>query len=115
MRWRRYALLIVMLAGSLAPTFTSLSPACDCRHVPLNPDSLLDTAGFVFTGKVLSLLERTEHLSITRDGSAETTVRPILGNAPGSFLLSPSGSAKGWARIAAWYGSSRRPRIWPGC
>ena len=77
MRQTRVAWLV---CGSLVVCLATLitdAEACDCRRVPLKPESVLQTAEFIFAGQVASVFERTEHATTRRDGSAETTVRPL--------------------------------------
>jgi hypothetical protein len=51
--------------------------ACDCLRLPEPSPSIATEAPFVFAGRVVEIRERSEHVSIVRDGSAETSVRPL--------------------------------------
>ncbi len=71
-------LLACTAAIALGP---DAAQACDCLRPQGDPASLLRHADFVFAGKALFLMERTEHVTITRDGSGEGTVRPLESSA----------------------------------
>jgi hypothetical protein len=74
-RWLRRSLAFLVVAGGvLAATPTH---ACDCRRLPEPSPAVASEASFVFAGRVVEIRERSEHLSITRDGAAETSVRPL--------------------------------------
>jgi hypothetical protein len=51
--------------------------ACDCRRLPEPSAAIATEAAFIFAGRVLEIRERREHLTIERDGSAETSVRTL--------------------------------------
>jgi len=67
--------VIVVLAGGVLAT--APAHACDCLRLPEPSPAVAREAAFVFAGRVVEIRERSEHLSITRDGSAETSVRPL--------------------------------------
>jgi hypothetical protein len=66
--------LAAAVAVGLAPL---LAHACDCRRLPEPSPAIVTEAPFVFAGRVLEIRERREHVTTTRDGSAETSVRPL--------------------------------------
>jgi hypothetical protein len=51
--------------------------ACDCRRLPEPSPAIATEAAFIVAGRVLEIRERREHLTIERDGSAETSVRTL--------------------------------------
>jgi hypothetical protein len=72
-RWR-HVLLGAAVAGVLAGT---PAHACDCRRLPEPSAALPIEAPVIFAGRVVEIRERSERLVITRDGSAETSVRTL--------------------------------------
>jgi hypothetical protein len=71
--WRR-----LLLGAAVAGTLTAVpAHACDCRRLPEPSATLASEAPVIFAGRVVEIRERSERLVITRDGSAETSVRPL--------------------------------------
>ena len=68
-------MLAAVAGGVLA---TTPAHACDCLRLPEPSAAVVAReAAFVFAGRVVEIRERSEHVSITREGSAETSVRPL--------------------------------------
>ena len=78
---RRMGLGGLLVCAAAIALDTGTAQACDCRRPPEDPASFLRHADLVFTGKALFLMERSEHVTITRDGSGEGTVRPLESSA----------------------------------
>jgi hypothetical protein len=65
------AVVLCVLAAPRAIT------ACDCVGLkPLSTDVQRE-APVIFSGTVVEIVERTEHITTTFDGGAKTSVRPI--------------------------------------
>ena len=77
-RDRRAMVLLAVLAsaGAVLLTGTPAEP-CDCRRLPEPSPGIATEAKFIFIGRVFEVRERSEHLIITRETSAETSVRPL--------------------------------------
>jgi hypothetical protein len=70
----RVPALLAAVAVGLA---TGPAHGCDCRRLPEPSPAIATEARFVFAGRVVEIRERSEHVTITRDGAAETSVRPL--------------------------------------
>jgi hypothetical protein len=69
-------LAVVASAAAVLLTSTPAEP-CDCRRLPEPSPGIGTEATFIFTGRVVEVRERSEHLIITRETSGETSVRPL--------------------------------------
>ena len=73
--WRRR--LVVGAAAVAGVLVAAPSHACDCHRLPELSAALATEAPVIFAGRVAEIRERSERLVITRDGSAETSVRTL--------------------------------------
>jgi hypothetical protein len=72
-------ILTLVAAGLLwaSTPFTEVARACDCLTLgPPTPD-VRNEAPYIFEGRVLETVERTEHTTTTRSGRATSEVRPL--------------------------------------
>jgi hypothetical protein len=72
-----FALTRVLVPAAVVWLVPSSAHGCDCRRLPEPSPAIAAEARFLFAGRVVEISERSEHVTITRDGAAETSVRPL--------------------------------------
>jgi hypothetical protein len=71
------ALTRVLVPAAVVWLTPSSVHGCDCRRLPEPSPAIATEARFLFAGRVIEIRERSEHVTITRDGTAEASVRPL--------------------------------------
>jgi hypothetical protein len=56
---------------------TDAVDACDCLRLPPLSSAVRVEADYIFAGRALEIVERSEHTTTTRSGGATTEVRPL--------------------------------------
>ena len=73
----RFALTRVLVTAAVVWLAPSSAHGCDCLRLPEPSPAIATEARFLFAGRVVEIRERSEHVTIIRDGEAETSVRPL--------------------------------------